>query len=138
MTVKKITWSYSSSELKQFLWNYSWSLGFDDCQNFAGSWERDFVVNWVDALLYMHYFVKRSWRRKYLGKDNQRNLRTFTTHEQFWFHGRSQINWHRPNCFKDVWTASLVRILYIGLYNAPATCVLWKMMHFIDTKHVNM
>ena len=38
-------------------------LFFEDCQNFAGSWGRNFLGNWFEALQCrtIHYFVKHSW-----------------------------------------------------------------------------
>ena len=43
---------------------------FADCQNFAGSWRRYFVGNWLrTVVLYrkkIHYVVNSSWGRKFI------------------------------------------------------------------------
>ena len=38
---------------KPILWNHTYLCGpmFMDCQNYAGSWERNFVGNWFEALM---------------------------------------------------------------------------------------
>ena len=57
---------------QRILWNHSCSWGpiLVDCQNFASSWECYFVGNCFIALKCrtIHYFVKRSWGRKFIGK----------------------------------------------------------------------
>ena len=48
---------------------------FVNCQNFAASWGHKFVGNWFVTLQCktIHYFVKCSWGRSFLGKENPRN-----------------------------------------------------------------
>ena len=61
-----------------FLWNrsFSWGPMSMDCQNFAGLWGSNFKGNWFVALQCstIHYFVKNSWGRKFMGKNNPRTL----------------------------------------------------------------
>ena len=59
-------------------------LFFEDCQNFAGSWGRNFLGNWFEALQCrtIHYFVKHSWGRKFVDKGKPKNPRTSNPHEQ--------------------------------------------------------
>ena len=68
------------------LWNQTYSLGpmFMDCQNFACSWECNFVGNWFEAsqCKAIHFFIKRSWGRKFVGKGDPRIPRTSIPHEQ--------------------------------------------------------
>ena len=54
-----------------------------DCQNFAVSWGRNFVGNWFEALQSktIHYSVKCSWGRKFMGKGTPRNPRTSNFHK---------------------------------------------------------
>ena len=53
---------------------------FVDCKNLGGLWGRDFVCNWFVALQRktIHYFVKRSLGRIFVGKGKPRNPRTLT------------------------------------------------------------
>ena len=53
-------------------------LFLGDYQNFAGSWESNFMGNWFAALQCktIHYFVKRSWGHKFVGRCNPQNPRT--------------------------------------------------------------
>ena len=49
---------------------------FVHCQNFTNSWGCYFVGNWFVALQCkkkIHYCVKHSWGRKFVGKGNPRN-----------------------------------------------------------------
>ena len=57
---------------------------FADCQNFAALWGRNLEDNWFVALQYrsIHFFVKRRWGRKFVGRGNPRNQRTLIPHEQ--------------------------------------------------------
>ena len=68
------------------LWNYfySWEPMFVDCQNFASSWEHNFVGNWFVALQCktINDFDTRSWGRIFVRKGNPQNSRTLIPHEQ--------------------------------------------------------
>ena len=72
---------------EHILRNHSYSCRpmFVDCQNFAGSWGWNFVGNWFIALqckTIFKYLVKHLLGRKFVGKGNPRNPRTFNPHEQ--------------------------------------------------------
>ena len=51
---------------------------FVDCQNFTGSRGHSFVGDWFVALQRktIHYFVKHSLGRKFVGKSKPRNPQT--------------------------------------------------------------
>ena len=53
---------------------------FVNCQNFAASWGHKFADDWFVTLQCktIHYVVKCSWGRSFLGKENPRNLPTLT------------------------------------------------------------
>ena len=62
------------------LWNhfYLWEPMFVDSQNYDGSCGFNFMGNWfvVFQCKAIHYFVKRSWGRIFVGKVYSRNPRT--------------------------------------------------------------
>ena len=57
---------------------------FVDYQNFAGSMELNFMGYWFVVLQYrtIHFFIKRSLGRKFVGDRNPRNPGTLNPHEQ--------------------------------------------------------
>lgn len=81
----KYDWIFNHNMIK--LWSHKYSSGktkFVDCQHFDGLWGRIFVSNWFVALKCntIHYFVKSSLGRKFVGKGNPRNPQTLIPHEQ--------------------------------------------------------
>ena len=59
---------------------YLWGSMIVNCQNFVASWGHKFVGNWFVTLQCktILYFVKCSWGRSFLGKENPRNPPTGT------------------------------------------------------------
>lgn len=80
--VKQIPYTFMYCGI--ILIRYSKGPMFVDRQNVAGSQGRTFLGNWLFAIQCKttYYFVKRSWRRKFVGSENPQNHRTLTPVEQ--------------------------------------------------------